>query len=63
MVIDVVVSVEFLQQASLSAKENQLAKAYIERQMLVVEMNAKRISSGDATLLQSIDNILGIPSA
>jgi alkylation response protein AidB-like acyl-CoA dehydrogenase len=63
MVIDVVVSVEFLQQASLSAEENQLAKVYIERQMLVVEMNAKRISSGDATLLQNIDKILGIPSA
>jgi hypothetical protein len=31
--------------------------------MLVVEMNAKRISSGDATLLQNIDKILGIPSA
>ena len=63
MVIDVVVSVEFLQQASLSAEKNPLAKAYVERQMLVVEMNAKRISRGDATLLQNIDKILGIPSA
>jgi alkylation response protein AidB-like acyl-CoA dehydrogenase len=63
MVIDVVVSVEFLQQASLSAEENHLAKAFIERQMLVVEMDAKRISSGDATLLQNIDKILGITSS
>ena len=60
MVIDVVVSVEFLQQANHSAGENRLAQAYIERQMLVVEMNAKRISTGDATLLANIDKILGI---
>ncbi|MGH7805538.1 MAG: acyl-CoA dehydrogenase family protein [Candidatus Binatia bacterium] len=60
MVIDVVVSVEFLQQAKHSPAESLLAEAYIERQMLVVEMNAKRISSGDATLLENIDKILGI---
>ena len=60
MVIDVVVSVEFLQQAKHSADESRLAEAYIERQMLVVEMNAKRISTGDATLLANIDRILGI---
>ena len=60
MVIDVVVSVEFLQQARFSPGEGKLARAYIERQMLVVEMNAKRISSGDATLLANIDAILGV---
>ena len=53
-------TVEFLQQASASAEENQLAKAFIERQMLVVEMNARRISGGDAKLLDNIDRILGI---
>jgi alkylation response protein AidB-like acyl-CoA dehydrogenase len=61
MVIDVVVAVELLQQARSSAEENELARAYVERQMLVVEMNAKRISQGDATLLENIDKILEIP--
>ncbi|MEA2626687.1 MAG: hypothetical protein QOD06_2732 [Candidatus Binatota bacterium] len=60
MVIDVVIGAELLQQASVSADENDLAGAFIRRQMLVVEMNAKRISSADVSILANIDKILGI---
>jgi 3-(methylthio)propanoyl-CoA dehydrogenase len=61
MVIDVVVAVEFLQQASTSPEENAVAVSFIDRQMLLLDMNAKRISGGDASIFENIDRILGIP--
>jgi alkylation response protein AidB-like acyl-CoA dehydrogenase len=60
MVIDVVVSAELLFQACESDDRRALASVFIRRQMLAVDMNAKRIQSGDATRLQRYDEILGL---
>ncbi len=60
MVIDVVVSAELLQQAAHSTDKRELATAFINRHMLSVEMNAKRISSGDASRIKRYNKILGL---
>jgi alkylation response protein AidB-like acyl-CoA dehydrogenase len=60
MVIAVIVGAELLFQADASAEKGALAEAYINRKMLEVEFNAKRIRSGDATRLARYDRILGI---
>lgn len=60
MVIDVVVSAELLQQAEKSDEKRELATAFINRHMLAVDMNAKRISSGDASRLKRYNAILGL---
>jgi len=58
MVIDVVVSAELLQQATLKEDKHLLAIAFIRRHMLALHMNAERISSGDASRLQRYNAIL-----
>ena len=60
MVIDVVVAAELLPQAPYSDDKRELAASFIHRRMLVVEMNARRIGSGDATRIQRYDTILGL---
>lgn len=60
MVIDVVVASELLQQAVHSEDKAVLAATFIHRRMLAVEMNARRIASGDVTRLQRYDRILGL---
>jgi alkylation response protein AidB-like acyl-CoA dehydrogenase len=60
MVIDVVVSAELLMQARLSEAKLGLATTFIHRHMLQVEMNARRISSGDASRIRHYDQILGL---
>jgi hypothetical protein len=60
MVIDVVVSAELLFQACEDEDRRVLAEVFINRQMLAVDMNAKRIQSGDASRLQRYDDILGL---
>jgi alkylation response protein AidB-like acyl-CoA dehydrogenase len=60
MVIDVVVSAELLQEATESDEKSDLATAFINRHMLRVEMNAKRISSGDASRIKRYNAILGL---
>ena len=60
MVIDVLVTSELLQQAVHSEEKLVLATTFINRRMLAVEMNARRISSGDASRLQQYDRILGL---
>ncbi len=60
MVIDVVVSSELLLQAGLSEQRRALATAFVHRRMPAVEQNAHRISTGDATRIQSYDRILGL---
>jgi len=60
MVIDVVVSSELLIQAGLSEQRHALATAFVHRRMPVVEQNAHRISSGDATRIHNYDRILGL---
>jgi alkylation response protein AidB-like acyl-CoA dehydrogenase len=60
MVIDVVVSSELLLQAALSEQRGALATAFIHRRMPVVEQNAHRISTGDATRIRNYDRILGL---
>jgi hypothetical protein len=60
MVIDVVVSAELLLQAAHSEEKRELATAFINRHMLAVEMNARRISSGDSSRIRRYDRILGL---
>jgi alkylation response protein AidB-like acyl-CoA dehydrogenase len=60
MVIDVLVASELLRQAVHSEEKLVLATTFINRRMLAVEMNARRISSGDASRLQQYDRILGL---
>ena len=65
MGIDLVVSVELLQQAGCSQRELAeerlaLATTFIHRRMLLVEANAARIASGDASRLARYDMILGV---
>jgi len=59
MVIDVLVSTELLAQAKASEEKVDLAAAFIHRHMLAVEMNARRIGSGDASRIKRYDRILG----
>jgi alkylation response protein AidB-like acyl-CoA dehydrogenase len=60
MVIDVVVASELLQQARHADEKLVLATTFVERRMLAVEMNGRRIRSGDASRLQEYDRILGL---
>jgi alkylation response protein AidB-like acyl-CoA dehydrogenase len=65
IVIDLVVSAELLLQAGCSdaryAEEKlTLATTYINRRMLMVEMNAARIAGGDASRIKRYDRILGL---
>jgi 3-(methylthio)propanoyl-CoA dehydrogenase len=60
MVIDVVVCSELLMQAGLSEQRRALATAFVHRRMPVVEQNAHRILSGDATRIHNYDRILGL---
>ncbi len=60
MVIDVVVAAELLMQANLSQEKRVLAGSFVNRRMLAVEMNARRISSGDASRIKRYDRILGL---
>jgi hypothetical protein len=58
MVIDVVVGAELLFQADVAEGKLELAQSFIHRHMNAVEMNARRISSGDATRIKRYDRIL-----
>ena len=60
MVIDVVISAELLFQAAVSDDKRELAGTFIRRRMLTVEMNARRISTGDASRIKRYDKILGL---
>jgi len=60
MVVDVVVAAELLLQSGLSQEKQCLAAAFVNRHMLAVEMNARRISSGDASRIKRYDCILGL---
>jgi alkylation response protein AidB-like acyl-CoA dehydrogenase len=60
MVIAVMVGTELLFQADASAEKNAIAEAYINRKMLEVEFNARRIQSGDVSRLARYDRILGL---
>ena len=55
MVIDVVVAAELLLPgATLARSKLELAASFIHRRMLAVEMNARRISSGDASRIEAL---------
>jgi len=60
MVIDVIIAAELLMQASVVQEKRELAASFIHRHMLAVEMNARRISSGDASRIERYDRILGL---
>jgi alkylation response protein AidB-like acyl-CoA dehydrogenase len=62
MVIDVVASAELLHQADFGAGKKELAESYIHRHMLAVEMNARRVATGDASRIKRYDRILGLSS-
>jgi hypothetical protein len=62
MVIDVVVGAELLAQADVGHGKLELAHSFINRHMVAVEMNARRISSGDASRIKRYDKILGLDS-
>jgi hypothetical protein len=60
MVIDVVVAAELLLQAGVEEDKRDVAATFINRRMLAVEMNARRIGSGDATRIKKYNRILGL---
>src|SRR6185503_2860122 len=65
MVIDVVVSAELLMQAGcpdekFAEEKLALATTFINRRMLMVELNAARIATGDASRIKRYDRILGL---
>ncbi len=63
MVIDVLAGAELLNQAAFSDVKREVAATFIHRRMLMVEMNARRIASGDASRLLRYDRILGLEGA
>jgi alkylation response protein AidB-like acyl-CoA dehydrogenase len=63
MVIDVVAGAELAFQADLADGKLELAQSFIRRHMLSVELNMRRIASGDATRLKRYDRILGLGAA
>jgi len=62
MVIDVVVSAELLCQADVTEGRLELAQSFIHRHIPAVQLNAGRISSGDASRIARYDKILGLSS-
>jgi hypothetical protein len=58
MVIDVVVAAELLLQAAASEDKREVAQTFVHRHMLAVEMNARRIATGDASRIKCYDRIL-----
>src|SRR5205814_2710707 len=60
MVIDVLVAAELLSQAEGGNGKRELAASFIHRHMPAVEVNARRIESGDATRIKRYDRILGL---
>jgi alkylation response protein AidB-like acyl-CoA dehydrogenase len=60
MVIDVVVGAELVEQGDLWDEKLVLAASFIHRRMMAVQMNARRIATGDATRIRRYDAILGI---
>jgi alkylation response protein AidB-like acyl-CoA dehydrogenase len=60
MVIDVVTSAELLLQAQYSAVKADVAGSFIRRHMPTVEVNARRIRSGDSTRIARYDRIIGL---
>jgi hypothetical protein len=62
MVIDVFVAGEMLLQARTDETKQALAHSFINRRMLAVEMNARRIASGDASRIKRYDQILQLGS-
>lgn len=60
MVADVVVAAELLLQAVVVEEKLDVATAFINRRMLSVEMNARRIAGGDASRIKRYDRILGL---
>jgi hypothetical protein len=63
MVVDVVIAAELLLQANLAEDKRELATTFIHRRMLAVEMNARRIRSGDASRIKRYDRILGLDTS
>jgi 3-(methylthio)propanoyl-CoA dehydrogenase len=60
MVVDVVTSAELLLQAQYADVKADVAGSFIRRHMPAVEMNARRITGGDATRIRRYDRILGL---
>jgi alkylation response protein AidB-like acyl-CoA dehydrogenase len=60
MIIDVVVGAELLFQARLGEDKKDLAASFIHRRMMAVQMNARRIATGDASRIKRYDRILGL---
>jgi Acyl-CoA dehydrogenase, C-terminal domain len=60
MVIDVVVSAELLCQADVTEGRLELAQSFVHRHIPAVQLNAGRISSGDASRIARYDKILGL---
>jgi hypothetical protein len=60
MVIDVVVGAELLLQADLGEGKRELAASFIHRRVMAVEMNARRVATGDASRIKRYDRILGL---
>jgi hypothetical protein len=60
MIIDVLIGAELLFQARIGDDKWALAASFIRRRMPAVQLNAHRISSGDASRLKRYDRILGL---
>ncbi len=60
MIIDVLIGAELLFQARIGEDKRTLAASFVHRRMPAVQLNAQRISSGDASRIKRYDRILGL---
>jgi hypothetical protein len=60
MIVDVLIGAELLFQAGIGEDKRALAASFIHRRMMAVQLNAHRISSGDASRIKRYDRILGL---
>ncbi len=58
MVIHVIVASELLRQASVSPSRSDLATYWVNRKMLEVELNAKRVAECGAERIQRFESII-----
>jgi hypothetical protein len=60
MVIDVVVAAELLRQAQARPDRVDLAASWVNRRMLEVEMNARRVAEGTVDRIARCERIISL---
>ncbi len=61
--VDVIAATELLRQARVDERRVDLATSWVNRRMLAVEMNTKRIAEGDVSRIDRCERIIGVYEA